>query len=243
MALDVDRILEAQKQDNFAKQIATLERQKEVMTTEVERLRRESAKAQKTLEKVQATARLALRTSLADQKSASPNLMPLDMTYLQTEIDRNKQIIREHQEKIDRYLEDIKYIEKGLQEDKSIEQARLNEKFAKQIRTARLTNSFEKLHSKLDIVFMEQEIMDRDIDQIEQVLDDSLLAVYVQEKMGQLLNSQVICTATRRRCQAPADEKIKIDSSVIQSELFPGAKYFRSEYYDKMSKRRLPTSK
>ena len=74
--------------------------------------------------------------------------------------------------------------------------------------------------------------IDRELDSIERVYDRALLGAYLQDKIGQLLNPQVICAA-RRRCMTNSVQKI--DPQVIQRELFPtSANPTRSDYYEKV---------
>ncbi len=70
--------------------------------------------------------------------------------------------------------------------------------------------------------------IDQVLDQVERIYDRTVLGAYMQDKIGQLLNSQVICAA-RKRC-AVGDPR-KIPPSQIRDELFPSTQTRRS-YYD-----------
>ena len=72
------------------------------------------------------------------------------------------------------------------------------------------------------------------LNKMEKIYDKSVLGAYLQDKFGQLLNSQSICSAVKR-C-AVADPK-KIDSEKIRQELFPESQAIRSDYYDKVNKK------
>ncbi|MCH2535266.1 MAG: hypothetical protein MK008_12550 [Bdellovibrionales bacterium] len=72
------------------------------------------------------------------------------------------------------------------------------------------------------------------LDEIEREMEMNAVGLYVQDKIGQLLNSQVICAA-RKRCLTKGKDEIK--ASTIQKELFPDSLKTRSEYYDKVKSR------
>ena len=74
---------------------------------------------------------------------------------------------------------------------------------------------------------------------MESVYDKSLLGAYVQDKIGQLLNSQVICSA-RKRC-LDGDPK-KIPAEKIKDELFPETRH-RSDYFDRVKSRSSTSTK
>ncbi len=73
---------------------------------------------------------------------------------------------------------------------------------------------------------------DEALDYIEGVYDKTLVGAYLQDKIGQLLNSQVICAANNRCSVAGAQD---ILPTVIQKELFPNSRKARSEYYEKVN--------
>ena len=70
--------------------------------------------------------------------------------------------------------------------------------------------------------------IDHVLDEVERLYDNTVLGAYMQDKIGQLLNSQVICAA-RKRC-AVGDPR-KIPPSQIRDELFPSTQT-RESYYD-----------
>lgn len=74
--------------------------------------------------------------------------------------------------------------------------------------------------------------IDDKLDDIERVYDASLLGAYLQDKIGQLLNSNVICQISRR-CNGGDGE---ISASDIQKELFPNTQT-RSGYRRKVRAR------
>ncbi len=91
------------------------------------------------------------------------------------------------------------------------------------------------LRQKLSELGDDLEDIDTVLDEVERIYDRTVLGAYMQDKIGQLLNSQVICTA-RKRC-ATRDPQ-KIDSDVIQKELFPTSTQTRSDYYEKVERNR-----
>ncbi len=95
------------------------------------------------------------------------------------------------------------------------------------IKEQSVTMGFNELNQELNNV-------DHTLDEIEQVYDKSRLGAYFQDKMGQLLNSQVICQI-RRRCWSKG--KDPIPAKDIQKELFPETKS-RSEYWEKVNSSR-----
>lgn len=76
--------------------------------------------------------------------------------------------------------------------------------------------------------------IDLTLDKIESEMEKNAIGMYVQDKIGQLLNSQVICAA-RKRCLTRGKDEIK--ASTIQKELFPNSIKTRTEYYDKVKSR------
>ncbi|MCB0347876.1 MAG: hypothetical protein KDD37_03530 [Bdellovibrionales bacterium] len=88
-----------------------------------------------------------------------------------------------------------------------------------------------------DFAALETEIkdFDRKLDLVESQYDKSLMGAYIQDKIGQLLNSQAICAA-RKRCAT--NDPQKIDPEVIRQELFPESAKTRSDYYEKVKSRR-----
>lgn len=98
------------------------------------------------------------------------------------------------------------------------------------LRTAELRSAFLELDLKSYGV-------DATLNDMEKIYDKSLLGAYLQDKFGQLLNSQSICSAVKR-C-AVADAK-KIDPEKIRQELFPESQATRSDYYDKVNKKQAP---
>lgn len=76
------------------------------------------------------------------------------------------------------------------------------------------------------------------LNKMEKIYDKSVLGAYLQDKFGQLLNSQSICSAVKR-C-AVADPK-KIDAEKIRQELFPESQAIRSDYYEKVNKKQAPS--
>lgn len=77
--------------------------------------------------------------------------------------------------------------------------------------------------------------MNRKLDEIENYYDKTLMGAYFQDKIGQLLNSDVMCSAVKR-CRPGG--KMEIPAVQIKNELFPKSEATRSEYYDKVKKRR-----
>ncbi len=71
--------------------------------------------------------------------------------------------------------------------------------------------------------------IDKVLDEVERLYDRTVLGAYMQDKIGQLLNSQVICAA-RKRCATGDSERI--DPKKIQDELFPTSTRTRGSYYD-----------
>ena len=90
------------------------------------------------------------------------------------------------------------------------------------------------MHTELLTLTDEADDVDDILDGIEAVYDKSLLGAYLQDKIGQLLNSNVICR-TIKRCRVR--EPSRISPEDIQKELFPETQT-RSEYYEKVKKRR-----
>jgi prefoldin subunit 5 len=139
--------------------------------------------------------------------------------------------------KVDQELE-------GLQQTVKVEKA---EKFSGDIqsKTADLYNEAQNtvLQNRLRTADLRSDFMELDIkklrveatlDDMEKLYDKSVLGAYLQDKFGQLLNSQSICSAVKR-C-AVSDPK-KIDPEKIRQELFPESKEVRSDYYDKVNKK------
>ncbi len=102
------------------------------------------------------------------------------------------------------------------------------ENLQKQLKSAGLTTDFNQLQYRLDNT-------DDTLDEMEKIYDKAMIGSYVQDKIGQLLNSQVICTA-QKRC-GPT-EPIKIEAEVIRKELFPesSSKNIRKDYYNKVNR-------
>ena len=96
------------------------------------------------------------------------------------------------------------------------------------LRSQRLSSDFNKLENQ----FFR---MEDTLDKMEEIYDNALIGAYLQDKIGQLLNSNVICEA-RSRC-ATKDTK-KISAEIIQKELFPKGKWRRKGYYEKVQRRR-----
>jgi hypothetical protein len=104
------------------------------------------------------------------------------------------------------------------------------------------------LQNRLRTADLRADFMDLDIktlgveaklNNLEKQYDKSNLGAYLQDKFGQLLNSQVVCSAVKR-C-AVTDAK-KIEPEKIRQELFPEsqAQAIRSDYYDKVNKKQAP---
>ncbi|MNK80876.1 hypothetical protein D3C87_1006090 [compost metagenome] len=98
------------------------------------------------------------------------------------------------------------------------------------LRTAELGSAFLELDLKTYGV-------DATLNDMEKIYDKSVLGAYLQDKFGQLLNSQSICSAMKR-C-AVSDPK-KIDAEKIRQELFPESQAIRSDYYEKVNKKQAP---
>ena len=112
----------------------------------------------------------------------------------------------------------------------ALEQEKLvtsNNILSSKLRMADLRMSFMELDFKTNKV-------ETTLDDMERIYDKSLLGAYLQDKMGQLLNSQVICMA-QKRC-AVSDPK-KIDAEKIRQELFPESQAIRGDYYEKVNKK------
>ena len=78
--------------------------------------------------------------------------------------------------------------------------------------------------------------IDKVLDEVERLYDRTVLGAYMQDKIGQLLNSQVICAA-RKRCATGDPERI--DPQKIRDELFPTSTQTRESYYDHRRLRRI----
>ena len=85
--------------------------------------------------------------------------------------------------------------------------------------------------NKTDNKYLQAQIkIDKTLDKVEKKISDSEVGIYVQDKIGQLLNSHAICKA-RNRCRVK--KQTPIDADVINKELFPEIKEHRSSYYEK----------
>lgn len=225
--------------------IVQLERERDRLQLEVEALQIQFEKVDEQLDKAVQTTQLALNSTIRTVKKPKTNdkekvydPIPSSYEYLIKEV----QNVNRRRENIEAKIADkvakIKTLSQQVQLMSENNQDELNQKLMAEIRTMKLTHSYSELKHATDLLAGQAEGFDRDIDMIEKTLDDSLLAVYVQEKIGQLLNSQVMCTATRRRCGSGNDVQVPIAADVIQNELFPESVVHRSEYYEKMSKRK-----
>lgn len=96
----------------------------------------------------------------------------------------------------------------------------------RQVENNSLMYEFSKLQTELIHV-------DEKFDIIEDIYDKKMIGAYVQDKIGQLLNSQVICAA-RKRCMSA--DPTSIPAKTIQKELFPSTSS-RSEYDKKVNAR------
>ena len=108
---------------------------------------------------------------------------------------------------------------------------------AKLFDEVKLNTQFLKFSLNYTKLFNNLATIDEQLDAIERVYDKSVMGAYLQDKIGQLLNSDVICTA-RKRC---LDSKpIKISPETIRKELFPESVSGkqRSDYHDKARKNR-----
>ncbi|MFS4460913.1 hypothetical protein [Bdellovibrio sp. HCB2-146] len=76
--------------------------------------------------------------------------------------------------------------------------------------------------------------IDSTLNDMERIYDKSLLGAYLQDKIGQLLNSQVVCSV-QKRCMG-TDPKM-IDSQRIRNEIFPESEAVRGNYYEKVNKK------
>ncbi len=108
------------------------------------------------------------------------------------------------------------------------EDRRVRERQDATIETLRLRVKLSDLDDSLGNI-------DEVLDQVERIYDNTVLGAYMQDKIGQLLNSQVICTA-RKRC-AVGDPR-KIPPSQIRDELFPSTQT-RESYYNHRRLRRI----
>lgn len=99
------------------------------------------------------------------------------------------------------------------------------------------------LNTKLRVADLRMSLMELDfkkngidstLNDMERIYDKSLLGAYLQDKMGQLLNSQVVCSV-QKRCMG-TDPKM-IDSQRIRSEIFPESEAVRGNYYEKVNKK------
>ena len=77
--------------------------------------------------------------------------------------------------------------------------------------------------------------LDDELDEMERILDKGAIGVYMKQKMGLLLNSQVICSSVKR-CNVK-DPK-QVSNTKIADELFPdtGKTTRKGSYYDKVNK-------
>ena len=103
-----------------------------------------------------------------------------------------------------------------------------------QVRLLNTTMKFQNLRLNVESI-------DDTLDDIERVYDQSVLGAYFQDKIGQLLNSQVFCKAARRRCDDP--NPYPINPEIIRNELFPDTEEYRGSnsknekaYYDKVNR-------
>lgn len=99
------------------------------------------------------------------------------------------------------------------------------------------------LNTKLRVADLRMSLMELDfkkngidatLNDMERIYDKSLLGAYLQDKMGQLLNSQVVCSV-QKRCMG-TDPKM-IDSQRIRNEIFPESEAVRGNYYEKVNKK------
>jgi prefoldin subunit 5 len=119
-----------------------------------------------------------------------------------------------------------------------------NEKMAQaDVANADMQNTI--LKNRFRTVDLRSAFMDLDIKKLgveatlndmEKDYDKSVLGAYLQDKFGQLLNSQVICSAVKR---CPTNDPKKIEPERIRKELFPesAADAVRSDYYEKVNKK------
>jgi prefoldin subunit 5 len=112
---------------------------------------------------------------------------------------------------------------------------------------AKLDKQNTLLQTRLRVADLRMNFMDLDLkangiestlNDMEKIYDKTVLGAYLQDKFGQLLNSQSICSAIKR-C-AVSDPK-KIDAEKIRQELFPESQAIRSDYYDKVNKKQAPS--
>jgi hypothetical protein len=95
---------------------------------------------------------------------------------------------------------------------------------ALELRASDMDSNFGLLISKFDDV-------DYTLDEMNRYYDQAMIGAYMKEKMGALLNSDVICSAAKR-C-AVKDPK-KIPNADIEKELFPNTSNStrKGDYYD-----------
>ena len=116
----------------------------------------------------------------------------------------------------------LEALDDRITDDVPVDARREPERQALTIDALKLQARFSELDDNLEDI-------DQVLDSVETIYDRTVLGAYMQDKIGQLLNSQVICTA-RKRCAIRDPEKIP--PGVIQRELFPTSERIRESYYN-----------
>ena len=141
---------------------------------------------------------------------------------------RNLKAARKKHEDLKAQLDSAKTEVRELDSEiTAIEAIETNTQQTLRLNALSLENKFFQQGSELNNI-------DSKLDDMERIYDQAEVGAYFQDKIGQLLNSNVICKA-RKRCMV--SEPKEIPSSVIQNELFPESKKTRSEYYNKVKER------
>ena len=149
--------------------------------------------------------------------------------------------IRERKRAEEKAREELKKLEeenKKQQRSHLAEIVRLdNEDLQEFIESVKVQSKFALFSTRLYEFNKDIWKMDDKLDALERVYDKSVMGAYLQDKIGQLLNSNAICMA-RNRCAKLDPEKI--DPETIRKELFPESSkgYQRSDYHDKAIKNR-----
>jgi predicted nucleic acid-binding Zn-ribbon protein len=85
-----------------------------------------------------------------------------------------------------------------------------------QIKRLSLTSDFNELSHRFDN-------MGDNLNEIESIYDKAMIGTYIQDKMGQLLNSNVLCVAANaNRCNKKQEDRYEIKPEELQ-EIFPAS--------------------
>lgn len=101
-----------------------------------------------------------------------------------------------------------------------------------------LQDDFKKLKTTMKVGESLGDLKDLELEisALESKYDKGPLGIYMQEKIGQLLNSKVFCKTARKRCGVA--EPFPISPEEIKTEIFPEVQNHSSEYWNKVKSRR-----